>query len=77
VHGKLALLLHQAMMERPMATSGHLAKKTGLTPATVNKSLSHLKDLGIVREITNRKRNRVFSYAAYIDIMSRGTELPD
>jgi Fic family protein len=72
-----ALLLHQAMMERPLATSSYLAKKTGLAPATVNKSLSHLEDLGSVKEITNRKRNRVFSYAAYIDIMSRGTELPD
>jgi Fic family protein len=64
-------------MERPLATSGYLAKKTRLTPATVNKSLSHLEDLGIVKEITNRKRNRIFSYAAYIDIMGRGTELPD
>jgi len=28
-------------------------------------------------ELTARKRNRVFSYAGYIDIMNRGTELPD
>jgi Fic family protein len=52
-------------------------EQLGLTPATVNKALSHLEQLGIVKELTARKRNRVFSYAGYIDIMNRGTELPD
>jgi Fic family protein len=70
------LLLHQVLMERPIATSSFLAKKTCLSPATVNKALSHLEQLGIVKETTKRKRNRVFSYAAYIEIMSQGTELP-
>ena len=48
-----------------------------ITPATINKSLEHLQRLGIVRELTSRKRNRVFSYAGYLEIMNQGTELPD
>jgi Fic family protein len=64
------------MMEHPIATSNWLTKKTGLTAATVNKALGHLERLGIVRELTARKRNRLFSYAEYIKIMNRGTELP-
>ena len=68
--------IHRALMEHPIATSSSLAEKTGITPATVNKSLGHLEQLGIVRELTARKRNRLFSYADYIEIMSRGTELP-
>ena len=28
------------------------------------------------KELTARKRNRLFSYGGYIEIMSRGTELP-
>jgi Fic family protein len=71
------LRVHRALMEQPIATSGSLVEKTGITPATVNKSLGHLEQLGIVREMTARKRNRLFSYAGYVDIMSRGTELPD
>jgi uncharacterized protein (DUF2235 family) len=39
-------------------------------------ALGHLEQLGIVKELTARKRNRLFSYADYIGIMSRGTELP-
>ena len=70
------LQVHRALMEHPIATSGSLAEKTGITPATVNKTLGHLEQLGIVKELTARKRNRLFSYAGYIEIMSRGTELP-
>jgi hypothetical protein len=64
-------------MERPIVTSNWLVTMTGLTAATVNKSLSHLEQLGVVKEVTAKKRNRLFSYAAYVDIMNRGTELPD
>lgn len=68
--------VHRAMMEHPIATSSWLAQKTGLTPATVNKCLAHLLTLNIVREITSQKRNRLFSYAGYVEIINRGMELP-
>ncbi len=71
-----ALQIHRALMERPITTSGWLVKKTGITPATVNKALTHLERLCIVRELTSRKRNRLFSYTGYVDIMNQGTELP-
>jgi len=70
------LQVHRALMEHPIATSGSLVEKTGITPATVNKALGYLEQLGIVKELTAQKRNRLFSYAGYIEIMSRGTELP-
>ncbi|MGC8491600.1 MAG: hypothetical protein ACP5SH_07670 [Syntrophobacteraceae bacterium] len=61
----------------PIATSSSLVEKTGITPATVNKALSHMERLGIVRELTAQRRNRLFSYAGYVEIMSRGMELPE
>lgn len=64
-------------MERPIATAGWLVKKTAISPATANKCLGHLERLGIVRELTTQKRNRLFSYRGYVEIMSQGTELPD
>ncbi len=70
------LQVYRALMEHPIATAGYLVEKTGITPATVNKCLGHLERLGIVRELTAKKRNRMFSYTSYIDIMNRGTELP-
>ncbi len=74
--GSSGLQIHRAMMEHPIVTAGWLVEKTGLTPATVNKTLGHLERLGIVSELTEQKRNRLFSYAGYVEIMSRGTELP-
>lgn len=68
--------IHRALLEHPVATASLLTEKTGISPATVNKALRHLEQLEIVRELTAGKRNRVFSYAKYLGIMSRGTELP-
>lgn len=71
-----ALNIHQALIARPIATAGWLSGKTGITQATVNKALNQLQKLGIVRELTHQKRNRLFSYAQYIDLMNRGMEPP-
>ncbi len=71
------LEVHRALMERPIATAGWLAKKTGISVATVNRSIEHLERQGIVRELTEQKRNRLFSYVRYVEIMKQGTELPD
>jgi Fic family protein len=71
------LQVHRILMEHPIATSGWLVEKTGITPATVNKALSHLVELGIVRELTAKRRNRLFSYSRYIEILNEGIDLPD
>jgi Fic family protein len=62
-----ALKVHLALQRQPLATSAALMKITGLTAATVNKSLAHLETLGVAVELTNRQRGRVFSYRRYID----------
>lgn len=62
-----ALAIHQALQRQPIATSTALVKATRLTPATVNKSLAHLERMGIVGEVTNRQRGRVFSYRRYVE----------
>ena len=68
--------VHRVLIEHPIATSGLIVEKTGITHATVNKALEHLVRLGIVTELTKQKRNRLYSYSRYFDIMNRGTELP-
>lgn len=71
------LQVHRALMEHPIATSGWLVNKTGITAATVNKALAHLEQLEIVHELTAQRRNRLFSYSGYIEILNRGTEIPE
>ena len=62
-----AALRSRLLQRQPIATSAALVKVTKLTPATVNKSLAHLERIGIVAELTNRQRGRVFSYRQYVD----------
>jgi Fic family protein len=69
-----ALTVHQALQRQPIATSAALVKATGLTAATVNKSLAHLEGIGIVGEVTNRQRGRVFSYRRYVEQLSAELE---
>ena len=71
-----AAAIHLALQRQPIATAASLAASTGLSAATVNKSLAHLGQLGIVSELTRKQRGRVFSYARYVEILSEGMELP-
>ncbi|MCB2226652.1 MAG: Fic family protein [Desulfarculaceae bacterium] len=67
-----ALQVHRALLERPIATAGWLSNKVGIANSTVNRAINQLERLGIVKEITQQKRNRVFSYSRYIQIMNEG-----
>ncbi len=71
------LRVHRAMMGRPITTSGWLVEKSGITPATVNKCLGHLERLGIVRELTSRRRNRVFTVFVSVNVSAiRNKDVP-
>ena len=71
-----ALEVHRALQRQPITTSAALVKATRLTPATVNKSLAHLEHIGVVGEVTNRKRGRVFSYLKYVGELTAELEAP-
>jgi Fic family protein len=71
-----ALAIHRVMQRQPIATSASLVAATGLSPATVNKSLAHLERIGVMAELTQRSRGRVFSYKRYIAILNEGMALP-
>lgn len=65
-----ALAVQQALQRQPVTTAAALAKATGLALATVNRSLVQLIGLDIVSELTQRQRDRVFSYRAYVEALN-------
>ncbi len=71
------LQVQKALIQHPISSPVKLVERTGLTAATVNKCIGHLEKLDIVTELTARKRNRLFSYHHYVEIMSKGAELPE
>jgi Fic family protein len=68
-----ALRIHDFLQKNPFATSTGLVEQTGLTSPTVNAALAELERLGIINEVTGRRRGRVFGYRAYLDILNEGT----
>lgn len=69
-----ALRAFDALRARPVATIGELVTRTGVTYPTAAKNVDALTGLGIVREITGRRRDRVFAYDRYLAILNEGTE---
>jgi Fic family protein len=68
-----ALRVHDFLQRNPLVTANRLVQQTGLTAPTVNAALADLEMLGIVSEITGRRRGRVFGYRAYLGILNEGT----
>jgi len=62
--------IHAALLERPIVTAAWLAEKTGLTVATVNKALANLEKIHVVRQLNDSKRNRLFAYGQYMEILN-------
>jgi Fic family protein len=69
-----ALRVHEAFRARPVQSTAALMERTGYTFPTAQKGIELLIALGIVREITGKKRNRVFVYGRYLDLLNEGTE---
>lgn len=69
-----ALRVFDGLRQRPLDTPKGLASRTGVSYPTVLRALESLRTLGIAREVTGRKRERVFAYGAYLDILSEGTQ---
>jgi Fic family protein len=65
------LQVYEAMFARPVARIGHIAAITRQSNNTIVRMLEHLQKLGIVEEVTGNKRNRVYRYPAYLDILGR------
>ena len=71
-----ALRVHDALKARPVISVQGACKRTGLTFPTAASAMDLLVEIGIARELTGRRRNRVFAYDRYLAVLEEGTELP-
>lgn len=65
--------VHHALQRRPVGTISKLAEETGLSLPTVTKGLLALQGAGLVKETSGRRRNRIFVYSRYLDVLVKGT----
>ncbi len=74
---KSATLVHQAMLRHPIASPQKLKEETNLTDATINAALRKLQELGIAEETTGQKRNRLFCYRSYFQLLNQKMGFPE
>lgn len=55
----------------PRFTIERMRQKLATTFPTATAALNVLEDLGIVKEMTGQKKNRVYSYPPYIKLLSQ------
>ena len=69
-----ALRVHQVLTSRPLLSLSDAQKESGLAFPGASSGMNLLVELGIAREITGRRRNRLFAYDRYLDTLNEGTE---
>jgi Fic family protein len=68
-----ALRVHETLKSRPVLLLPEVVARSGLSFPTASAGMDALESLGIVRELTGKKRNRVFAYSRYLSLLSEGT----
>jgi Fic family protein len=69
-----ALRVHEALRSRPVTSLQDVCARTGLSFPAAASAMELLSSLGIARELTGKRRNRVFAYQPYMEILNEGTE---
>jgi Fic family protein len=69
-----ALRVHHVLLEKPVISIPKICELSGLWTTTVTMMMKYLEKLGIVKEMTGARRNRLYSYVGYIEVLNKGTE---
>jgi Fic family protein len=71
--GHSGVLLLRYLMEQPVVRVKDVEEKLKISYSKANNLLSEMETLGIMKQITEGRRNRKFIYREYVDILSEGT----
>ena len=69
-----ALRVYEALSLHPILSLTDAHQRAEVTFRTASSAMELLIELGIAREITGGRRNRLFAYDRYLDVLSEGTE---
>lgn len=69
-----ALRVHEALKARPIQSTSAVCEATKLSFPAASSALNLLVEIGIARELTGKRRNRVFVYDRYLSVLNEGTQ---
>ncbi|ROZ64865.1 Fic family protein [Ramlibacter sp. WS9] len=62
------------LRQRPLCSLRQIGATAGISFPTASKAMVALVEMGIARELTGQRRNRVFVYDAYLNVLNEGGE---
>ena len=71
----MAARLFELLPEHPIVSIGGVVRLLATTKPTATKAVGALVKARVLVEMTGRRRDRTYSYAAYLDRLRAGTEL--
>lgn len=69
--GPISYRLFELLPMMPRFSVEHVRQRVETTFPTASAAVKLLEDLGILAELTGQKKNRVYSYHAYVELLSR------
>ncbi|MGN0904824.1 MAG: Fic family protein [Alphaproteobacteria bacterium] len=68
-------IIYPCFQKRPLLTTSKLKEETDLSLPTILRNLKILEEIGIIKEISGKERNKLFVYEKYLDILNQGTDI--
>jgi Fic family protein len=68
------LAAHEHLQNHPLTTIPEAAKATEINRTSITRAFDEMAEIGMVEEITGQKRNRIYAYREYLDILADGTD---
>ena len=68
-----ALVALENLFYMPVVSVKDVQNMVGLTYQAAANLVHHFEQLGILKEVTGKKRDKRYVYSAYVDILSQGT----
>ncbi len=68
------IMLLNKLFHTPIISVNDIQKEFKITHQSASKLISSFEQLGILKEITGKKRGRKFAYNKYLEILSEGTK---
>jgi Fic family protein len=67
-----AIQLLDGLFNKPLITINSITEITGLSFPNANRLASEFEKIGILKEITGQRRNRIYEFVKYMDILNEG-----
>lgn len=69
--GPISYRLFELLPMMPRFNVEHVRRRLDTTFPTASAAVKLLEDIGIVGELTGQKKNRIYSYQAYVALLTR------